>query len=65
MFDPQQPSESGTMCVIIPFYSSREVKWFDQIMVKSVLLPTVFWFQSIHCICCDPREQTYKFEHKS
>ena len=28
MFDPQQPGESGTMCVIIPFYSSGEVKWF-------------------------------------
>ena len=32
MFDPQQPGESGTMCVIIPFYSSGEVKWFVEDM---------------------------------
>ena len=29
-FDPQQPGESGMICVIIPFYSSGEVKWFVQ-----------------------------------
>lgn len=42
MSDPQQPSESNMVCVIIPFYSASEVKWFDQTMVKSVMLPTVF-----------------------
>lgn len=50
MFDPQQPCKSGTRCVIIPFYSLREVKCLVQCHRATrhqPVLPTAFWVQSV------------------
>lgn len=67
-FDPQQPGESGMICVIISFYSSGEVKWFVQ---TGELLGVSQHFQqcsgsrAFRLVHCDAREQWHGFEQKS